>query len=456
MVSDAEFGAINTVMSGSRSLRGTSSSSLNRQRSRRLSIPLAGNSSNVGDSKLPSYAQPTISFAQHASNKQALKALTLKAGVSKSRPSSVATIRATYKSRPSSNKKAPGFFNLFDDVNGDNGDIQIANSTPKKNRTLSGGSTDINKENMGDKDDGSHRRLSASSSYRSPSLAHKVTGDGLIGKPSGLDMKSIMQETEALIEKIGASPIERNIYSKEDFYAFVKEKNHVSKEDWLSLVDYHCHVCDQLQDKIKLNHNLIQNILELNNHISTSVKVHESKLEAASTEISALQSLLGISDAFPKSCEPQESPISSAKNSKASSTFEKGTQVSNTLVLLRNLDCGLPTIDTPITLSPDDLDQGVSSQDDDVEDGTASKAVSPVTHIDNDEDDIGDGFVSPLLKGAEYEKYHTFKLHSPSYHFQKPKSPFSPFVVFSKDENGGTRNNIYEDVYSHSPSLEQD
>jgi len=268
-----------------------------------------------GNGTLPSYAQPTISFSQHTANNQNNNTLILKAGASKSRPSSKSTLKANKMDsslrnvRPQSTN-GPKFLNhLFSQSKTPTAHSKVEKenltSPFKTSNKVSSYSTPNSSpsHNKGEKylsedsNIGPSTNRSPSGSYRSPSLAQKalkLTENGIEASAQPLDknLESVMKETENLIKKVGQTSKDVILYSYEQLRGIAKGREYVSTKEWNKLIDYHFHVYTQLQDKIKLDHSLIQNVLELNNFISNTIKDHERELDVAQKEISRLQTLL--------------------------------------------------------------------------------------------------------------------------------------------------------------------
>lgn len=330
---------------------------------------------SAGNGQLPSYAQPTIAFSQYAKN-QANKSLALKAGVSKSRPSSVATFKANdsyYKSPGSKSKKEPGFLNLFkvSPTSKQKVGRAVSSSSPKPSpMKTSTPVKDYSGIYQGDKENLNFGRLnnkrSSSSSYRSPSLAQKVInfagscykGSATASSPEN-DLESVMKETEQLISKVGLVSDDIFVYSSEQLKAVVNGKGHLPIEDWYSFVDYHCLLYQQLQDKINLDHKLIQNVLELNNFISGTIRDQDEKLKSAKEEILRLHVLLesGMTDfsTKPKFDNEQADP-------KSSLAFSDSGESVPLLYLDRPSAVSLAeTVNTPLSVLTNELDVCVTS-----------------------------------------------------------------------------------------------
>lgn len=195
---------------------------------------------------LPSYAQPTQASAKHSTpktdlGKQSLRAGTAQTSARGSRPSSKG-------STPKRRVEGPLFLSLFKSPGDDSAD------------------------GLGTR--------SKSSTYRPPKLVERM--DFLNApreqtKPLAL----LISETEMLLGQFS---------SCEDFTFFHDkdmssgDQDQLAGRNWNQLVTYHTSVMAKVQQKTRLDHKLIQNVMELNNAISTAMRSVEIENEKLASE----------------------------------------------------------------------------------------------------------------------------------------------------------------------------
>lgn len=95
-----------------------------------------------------------------------------------------------------------------------------------------------------------------------------------------------LKSTENLLKTL--EPSKEATLSYEELMFKVADKSHVSKQDWKELVDYHFKVVNEAYEKLRNDFKLIENVLELNNHISKTLKDKELELNEANNEIQKL------------------------------------------------------------------------------------------------------------------------------------------------------------------------
>lgn len=211
----------------------------------------------------PSYAQPTLASGHHSTPKKDQGRSTLRAGTGRqsqsargSRPSSVKSTTPVKKSRAD----GPAFLRIFkspgQEEDGGDGSFHDNNiSGPASLRSLK------------------------SASYRSPKLVSKSTTVVELTLPvapqdqntTTRPRAAMIAEIEGLMNELSNQPDNLQGYSINELYSAGLSKPTISHEDWNRLVDYHGTILSRALNKVELDHKLIQNILELNNAISTAM-----------------------------------------------------------------------------------------------------------------------------------------------------------------------------------------
>lgn len=403
-------------------------------RSRRLSVPLLN---SPGASDTPGYALPTISFSRHATGSaQIVKPQTLKAGASRSRPSSVSTIRAPLKSNRSPKSRGPDLTNIFKNTPIPKDETSYAGSTPRAPNTPieEYGQHSLRNENRKSGNIvNAALEKNSSSSYKSPSLAYKVLEPpnaelGVFSESSGdRDLNQIMKETQILIGEVGSSTNNACFHSRDKLLGMVKERQNISKESWRWLVNYHCDVSELLQDKIKVDHKLIQNVLELNNIISTSLREQDAKLSVANFEIMKLQSLLGIQGLIDRDLE-----IASSKSMSESSrgSPQNSAPFYNPFATHdRDLKRGIRAL-----TASNDIGTYASTDEDAIQLDPQLRSSAPLTSYNNPKSET-------LFKSNPRVSFNEFQKRSGSFSSGSIGGGFYQFVT------PRSARNVYEDIY---------
>ncbi|KAH3671242.1 hypothetical protein WICMUC_004759 [Wickerhamomyces mucosus] len=267
---------------------------------------------SASSTQVPNYAQPTFSFVQHStsplpntidhptvSNDSKSTGNTLRAGnfktvkkdsLKENRPTKcvdpkdhILKITKARNSLENYDPKTktdiePSFVQIFNTPIDNN-----FNSTPESltlSNILNGKSDKNNSDHIVP-----HSQCSAkSSTYRSPRLLQNIEGKFRCTK----DLKSVVDETDILIEKFCIREADDEKISKLKMLSLSHNKKFVSVEQWKTLVQYHFEITEKLQEKLKDDAKLIQNLLELNNWISTENKASKAFLDQANEKISHL------------------------------------------------------------------------------------------------------------------------------------------------------------------------
>ncbi|KAH3686593.1 hypothetical protein WICPIJ_002437 [Wickerhamomyces pijperi] len=277
--------------------------------------------SPCSNTNVPSYAQPTISFTQHLSptvlNKLTDDSIfnggsksargTFRAGASKRSRIHMSAVygyddvketvvrrKAVDGTSNRNGRSEPQFVQLFksaaDDNEEDNDDDDNDRDGSKDDTDSYYDTASTTKRrdvhtNTPIKDGHSTVR---SSTFRSPKLLKKNFDEEVTFER---DMNVIMQETDKLIDKMGVED-DVTLFSKEHLLLFAQGKPHIEVRDWNKLVSYCSITTSKFEEKIKLDHELIHNILELNNSISKESQALEKKLKVSLEEQETLKSRL--------------------------------------------------------------------------------------------------------------------------------------------------------------------
>ncbi|CCH41273.1 hypothetical protein BN7_810 [Wickerhamomyces ciferrii] len=456
-------------MSEARSLRGFRKSidGTPRRRLRSAGGPGAGN----GDSSVPGYAQPTISSSYRMTNDNTGKILTLKAGASKSRPTTKSNIRTSSKppTAVSQNRAGQTLTGLFQNGNSNQGTPKSKSSVTSLNKNRSSFSSPtknsdnpyLNKEN--DYDDNSDiqygtlnlKKNVKTGSYRSPSLARKVQSEKLDGSFFDINSKvandddeeftKLIQETENLIFDHDNPKTELSrVFDKYELLGITNGREYIPVNEWESLVEYHSIVIDNYQKKLSKDSQLVFKILELNRRAALESDKYKKQLKTAEQEIEILRSTLNLVYKENLKYEQQESiNVKSINN-------DDITPLSGNLFNYMNLELNKEQEYKSLFNSPSVL----NSLANDVSNNVKSSTLNDGHNINKNSDDLNEtdadvndlsSNTSEVLPPVPNEYVSNSALNRVQNYFSSIMSP-SP-LPSSVSPSNPTSSKIYDDIY---------